>query len=149
MLELRFLNKNFTSQLSNDEIKQVVDELEEWEIFEKETANNRFRIVTKANDHFGYGLTFTARLKENKDGGTDVTIKTETRHDFFWLNLIFFGLTLSIVLFDNIRINGEIHSLSNRLIYALTAGIVTILLNTYMVILPIRFLNRKVIGRIK
>ncbi|KYG72858.1 hypothetical protein [Roseivirga echinicomitans] len=149
MRELKFLNKKFTSQLSTDEIKQVVGELEEREILEKSTTEDGFRIVTKANNHFGYGLTFMARLEERNDGRTDVTIKTETRHDFFWLNLIFGGLTLSILLFENIRINGEIQSLSNRLFYALTAGIITILLNAYMIFLPARFLNKKVIARIK
>ena len=149
MPELKFLNKNFTSQLSTNEIKQIVENLEEREILEKATTEDEFRIVTKANDHFGYGLTFTAKLEEKDNGRTDVTIKTETRHDFFWLNLIFVGLTLSILLFENIRINGEIQSLSNRLLYALTAGIITILLNAYMIFLPARFLNKKIIARIK
>lgn len=76
MPELKFLNKNFTSQLSTNEIKQIVDSLEEGEILEKATTDDGFRIVTKANDHFGYGLTFTARLEEKNNGRTDVTIKT-------------------------------------------------------------------------
>lgn len=149
MPELKFLNRNFTSQLSTNEIKQIAVNLEEREILEKATTEDGFRIVTKANDHFGYGLTFTARLEEKNDGGTDVTIKTETRHDFFWLNLIFIGLTLSILLFDNIRINGEIQSLSNRLFYALVAGTITVLLNVYMISVPAKFLNSKLIKRIK
>ena len=149
MPQLKFLNKNFTTQLSTDELKQVVGELEEREILEKSTTEDGFRIVTRANDHFGYGLTFTAKLEEKDDGRTDVTIKTETRHDFFWLNFIFGGLTLSILLFENIRINGEIQSLSDRLIYALVAGTITILLNVYMIFVPAKFLNSKLIKRIK
>lgn len=149
MPELKFLNKNFISQLSTNEIKQIVDNLEERKILEKVTTEDGFRIVTKANDHFGYGLTFTARLEEKNNGRTDVTIKTETRHDFFWLNLIFGGLTLSILLFENIRINGEIQNLSNRLFYAFVAGVITILLNVYMIFVPAKFLNSKLIKRIK
>lgn len=149
MPELKFLNKNFTSQLSTNDIKQIVENLEEREILEKATTANGFRIVTKANNHFGYGLILTATLEEKNNGRTDVIIKTETGHDFFWVNLIFGGLTLSILLFENIRINGEIENPSNRIFLALVTGVITIVLNVYMIFVSTKFLNSKLIQRIK
>ncbi|WP_258099834.1 hypothetical protein [Marinoscillum pacificum] len=149
MPELKFLHKDLRSSLSIKEIRHIIDSLDEKEILEKTTTDNSFKIVIRANDHFGYGLIFLAKMEEMNNGETAVRISSETRQDFVWLNLIFIGLILSIVIFDNIRINGEIHDLTTRLMFALSFAIITLLLNSYMIFVPSRFLKRKVITRIK
>lgn len=149
MPELKFLHKDLRSSLSINDIRHIIDNLDEKKILEKTTTENSFKIIIRANDHFGYGLIFLAKMEEMNNGKTAVRISSETRHDFFWLNLIFVGLILSIVSFENIRINGEIHDLTSRLMFALSFAIITLLLNSYMIFVPTRFLKRKIIRRIE
>ncbi len=148
MPELTFLRKEFISPLSIDEIKKFVTNLEGPEIFKKSVSDEDFKLVTKANDHFGYGLIFSGTL-ETTDGGTSVTIRTETRHDFFLFNLIFGGLILAIVIFDKIQINGQLMDFSNRLFHAMGVGLVTFVMNAYLVFQPVNRFNKKLIRILK